>query len=167
MMLKIQIVDQQQVDVGNAQPLLAVFERPHDAVVSVIEHMREREAAGPEAALEAGGVAAGPQHPADLGGQHELAARPTIEGPADPVLALATPVPGRGVEVSDALVPGRLQGRCGRIVRHDREQVAKRRGPEAQLAEGHPGSAQVAGRDRVHAADLPIGRTVWPVAADS
>ena len=52
----VEVVDQQDVDAVDAEPLQAVLERAHHAVVAVVEHGVELEPAEPFAALERAGL---------------------------------------------------------------------------------------------------------------
>ena len=107
----IEIVDQQHVDAVDAEALQAVLERAHHAVVAVVQDRLEFEAAAPFAARERPGLQRAAQRAADLAGNDELVARLAIERAADPMFGLALAVPGRGVEIADAAVPGCLQQR--------------------------------------------------------
>ena len=102
------------------------------AVVAVVEDVVELQAAGPEAAVEALRVPRRLEHAADLGRQHEVAARLAVEEAAEAVLGLAASVPGCRVVVADAFVPGRLQRRLGVGLGHLDEQIAQRRAAEAE-----------------------------------
>ncbi len=107
-MRNVQVVDQQQIDARQAKPLQTVLEAAHHPVIAVVEPMAERQPAAPKTMLEMFRVMHGAEQPADLGGQHVVAARPAIQRAAEAVLALATAVPRRRVVIPDALVPCRL-----------------------------------------------------------
>ncbi len=87
----------------------------------------------------------------DLGGQHEILARTAVEGAAEPVLALATAVPGGGVEVADAGVPRGGERRGGFFVGDDVEKIAEAGAAEAELRDFDAGAANFAAGERVHA----------------
>src|SRR5437870_3657391 len=89
---------------------LSSNERIH-AVIAVVEPHLERQPAGPYAAIIGLGVMHRVHSAADLGGQHEVAARLAIKRAAEAVLALRQTVPGCGVVVADAGIPGGFQ--CG------------------------------------------------------
>ena len=104
--LDVQIMDHQQVDARQAEALQAVLERAHHAVIAVVEPYLERQPAAPYPAIIGLGVMHRVHGAADLGGQHEVAARLAIKGAAEAVLALRQAVPRCGVVVADAGVPG-------------------------------------------------------------
>ena len=70
---------------------------------------------------------------ADLGGQHEVAARLAIKRAAEAVLTLRQAVPGRRVVVADAGVPGGFQGGGGLRFGDDLEQIAETGSAETEL----------------------------------
>ena len=88
---------------------------------------------------------------ADLGGQHEVAALLAIQRAAEAVLALRQAVPGRGVVVADAGVPGGLQRGGGLCFGDDLEQIAEAGTTEAELRDLDLGPAEAAAGERVHA----------------
>ena len=109
----VEVVDQEQVNGIEAQPLQAVFPRAHDAVVPVVEAEVKGQAADPEALLERIEVAGSREHPADLGREHEVLALLLAEKVAEAVFAFAIAVERGSVVVADASVPSRLQGVLG------------------------------------------------------
>ena len=149
--LDVQIMDQQQVDARQAEALQAVLERAHHAVIAVVEPHLERQPAGPKAAIIGLGVMHRVHGAADLGGQHEVAARLPIKRAAEAVLALRQAVPGRRVVVADAGVPGGLQ--CGDGLRFgdDLEQIAETGAAETELRDLDLSQAKAAADLRVHA----------------
>ena len=105
----VEVVDHQRVDRIERQPLQRLLVGAHDAVIGVVEMHLEIEAADPGGAVEAGGILGPVERAADLGGDPELVARPGAEKAAEPVLGEAAAVPGGGVVVADAGVPGGLE----------------------------------------------------------
>jgi hypothetical protein len=105
----IEIMDQEHVDPVDAQPLQAVLERAHHAVIAVVEHRIELQAAEPFSLRERPRLQRTAQQPADLARYRELVARTAIERAPDPMLGLTLAIPGRGVEVANAAVPRRAQ----------------------------------------------------------
>src|SRR5262244_295186 len=83
------------------------------AVIAVVEPHLERQPAGPKATIIGLCVMHRVHGTADLGGQHEVAARLAIKRAAEAVLTLRQAVPGRRVVVADAGVPGGFQGGSG------------------------------------------------------
>src|ERR1700682_5900315 len=104
---------------------------------------------------------------ADLGGQHEVAARLAIKCPAEAVLALRQAVPGCGVVVADAGVPGGFQRGGGLRFGDDLEQIAETGAAETELRALDLSQAKTAAGERVHAL-APLCRAwppnVWPRA---
>ena len=97
---------------------------------------------------------------ADLSGQHEVAARLAIKRPAEAVLALRQAIPGRGVVIANARVPGGLQ-RGGRLrFGDDLEQIAEASSAKAELRDLDVSRAKAAAGERVHAF-APMSRG-WP-----
>ena len=139
----VEIVDQQDVDPIDPEPLQAVLERAHHAVVAVVEHGLEFEAAEP---LILDGV--GPERPAqdaaDLGRYDVVAARLAIERPAERMLGKSAPVPRRGVEIAHAAVPRGRDERPGLVVVDAVEELAERRGSEAELGDADVRPAELA-----------------------
>ena len=139
----VEVVNEQDVDPVDPEPLEAVLERAHDAVVAVVEHGLELEPAQP---LVLDGVR--PQRPAqdaaDLGRYDVVAARLAIERPAERVLGKPSSVPWRGVEIAHAAVPRGADQSAGLIVVNAIEQFAERRGAKAKLGHAHVRPAELA-----------------------
>src|SRR5262249_19812907 len=100
---------------------------------------------------------------ADLGREHEVAARPAIKRSAEAVLALRQAVPGCGVVVADAGVPGGFQ--CGGGLRFgdDFEQIAEAGAAATELRDLDLSQAKAAAGERVHAFAL-LWRGMAPVS---
>jgi hypothetical protein len=129
------------------EPLQALLDRAHDAVVAVVEHgpFRRRalvEAVGPR--IVAPGAA---QQAADLGRQHERSPGLAAQEAAEPLLGEAEPVERCGVEVADAEIPGARDGRLGVGIADRREQPAERRGAEAKPRDLERRWAELSARD--------------------
>ena len=129
-------MDQENVDAIDSEPLQAVLERSHHAVVAVVEHGLKLETAEP-LILDRVGSERPAQHPADLGRYDEVGARPAVERTPERVFGEPAPVPGGGVEVADAAVPGGFDQPRGFIVAHSLEKLAERRRAEAELGHHH------------------------------
>src|SRR6516165_12768366 len=101
---------------------------------------------------------------ADLGGQHEVAARLAIKRTAEAVLALRQAVPGCGVVVADAGVPGGFY--CGGGLRfgNDLEQIAETGAAETELRDLDRSQAEAAAGERVHAF-APLCRGTAPACS--
>ncbi len=92
------IVDKEDVDPGQAQPLQTVLERAHDAVIGIVVdgfewHRRVVRLRRPEARA---------QETPDLCRQHPVVARHVAHGVADAALGLAEAVIGRGIDIARA-----------------------------------------------------------------
>ena len=149
-------MDQQQVDARQAQPLQAVLERAHHAIIAVVEPHTERQPAGPHAAIEGFGVVAPRAWCGRPWWTARIAARLAIQRAAEAVLALRQAVPGRGVVVADAGVPGGLQCGSGLRFGDDLEQVAEPGAAEAELRDLDLGPAEPAAGERIHSAGYPV-----------
>ena len=143
----VEVVDQQEVDPVDSEALQAVLERPHHAVVAVVEHGLELETADPLSPIERAGLRGPPQEPSDLGRQHVVLPRTPVERAAEPVLGLAAAVPGRGVEIARPAVPGRLDQFRRLGVVDLVEQVAERRCSQSDLAQRRPRPPKLAEPD--------------------
>ena len=144
----VEVVDQQQVNGVEAQPLQAVFPRAHDAIVPVVEAEVKGQAADPEALLERMEIAGGGEHPADLGREHEVAALLLAEKVAEAVFAFAIAVKRGGVVVADAGVPSRLQGVLGLGFTDRIEKLAQRGTAKAEGAQLDAGAQRARGDGR-------------------
>ena len=89
----VEIVDQQDVDPVDAEPLQAVLERAHHAVVAVVEHGLELEAAEP-LVLDRVGAERPAQDAADLGRDDIVVARLAVERAAERCSACPRPYHG-------------------------------------------------------------------------
>src|SRR5262249_9771313 len=105
---EVQVVDQERVDAVQAKPRQAVLVGSEDAVAGVVEAHLQWESAGPATAVVVGRIAWADQDSPDLRAQHEAVPRLSLEHAPHAVLALAGPVPRRGVEVADASRVGGL-----------------------------------------------------------
>ena len=166
---QVEVVDHQQVDRSQAEPLQAVLVGTHDAVVAVIEVQRERQRIAPVLLVQKIGPSGGAQHAAHLGGDHELLARAAAQEFAEAMLALAMAVERRGVEVADAGFPGALDHLPGGGAADIAEQVADRRTAEPKPGEFDAGAPQCCrlhalpnhgGRARVHRRAAPVALPV-------
>ena len=162
-MLQVEIVDQQRIDRGQAESRQAVLIGAQHAVAAVVEAQIERQAAGPARLGEGRGIGRPAVDAADLGAQHEAVARLGAEHAADPMLALAVAVPGRGVEIADAGGIGRLDREVGlRLVDH-LDRIAERAAAKAEARDRESGLAQPARLERVHPRQAYIRITPLPV----
>jgi hypothetical protein len=110
------VVDIKDVDPPEAEPLQAVLDRAHDAIVRIIVDRVERHNVVWRAAR--GRPGARPQEPADLGREHPFVAVLSAQRVADGALGLAEPVIGRGVNVAHARFPRGADNRLGFGARH-------------------------------------------------
>ena len=96
------IVDKEDVNPSQAQPLQTVFERAHDAVIGIVVDGFEwhRRVAGRRR------QEARAQETPDLCRQHPVVARHAAHGVADTALGLAEAVIGRGIDIARAGRPG-------------------------------------------------------------
>jgi hypothetical protein len=139
----VEIVDEEYVDAVDSEPLQAVLERPHHAVVAIVEHGLEFETAEP-LVLDRIGSERPAQHTADLGRDGEVGAGLTIERAPERVFGEPASVPGRGVEVAHPAVPRGFDQPRGFIVAHALEKLAERRRAEAELGQPHLRPAKLA-----------------------
>jgi hypothetical protein len=77
----------------------------------------------------------GSQEAADLGGQYVRAARLVAQEVADAPLGKSEAVKGRGVEIADAGIPGRIHRRLRLFFRIGAIKIADRGGAEAEFGE--------------------------------
>src|SRR5271166_450921 len=130
----VKIVDQQEVDAVDPEALQAVLERAHHAVIAVVEHGLELQPTEPL-------VFDGPrlQRPTkdapDLARDDEFAPGLPVERAAEAMFGLPAAVPGRGVEVARPALPRALNDRRRIVVLDPIEEVAKRRGSEAEFGQ--------------------------------
>ncbi len=137
----VEVVHQQDVDPPGAEPVQAVLDRAHDAVVAVVVDLGERQRAFELAVVEGVGMA-GLEQAADLGRQHEALARPVAQRRADPVLRQAEAVEWCRIEQADAGIVGGAHRRLGLRVGDRPVHVAERRAAKAELGHGQTGSAE-------------------------
>src|SRR5207247_1983402 len=109
------VVDVEDIDPRQAEPLQAVLERPHDRVVGVVESGSERH-------WRLGYFAHGrldlrAQQPPNLGRQHPFVARHRAQRVADATLGLSEAVIGRGIDVAHPGRPRRARNRFGLLPR--------------------------------------------------
>ena len=108
----VQVVNRQQIDAVDPQPLQAVLIGAHDAVVGEVPPDSERQAAGPFRRIQLLRGPRSPQQFANLGGKHQIrlvaaaAADAIAELRADSMLALTVAVRRRSIEQPDACVEG-------------------------------------------------------------
>ena len=98
------VVHIEDVDPRQPEPLQAVLERPHDAVIRIVVDRVERHHMARRAAIARARVR--PQQAADLGRQHPLVARPVAQRVADAALGLADAVIGGGGQSTPPPPPG-------------------------------------------------------------
>src|SRR5271168_3667367 len=149
-MRDVQIVDQQQIDARKAETLKAVLKTSHHAAVAVVEVVLKFLAAAPEAVFEILRIVEGVEQPADLGREHIVSTRPTVESATEAVLALPAPVPWGSVVIADAGVPCRLQRGGGIGVLDYDGQISEPGAAEAKLCDLNVGAANFAADKRIH-----------------
>ena len=124
-----QVVGQQYIDAVAAQALQAFFARAHHRVIAVVEDRLERRGVDEAVPLARAGVG-GNQQAADLAGDDDVGT--AGQGLAQPRLAQAKAVVGRGVEIAEAGVEGCRDG-CRRLgVAHRGVEIADRSAAESQ-----------------------------------
>src|SRR6516164_369653 len=101
----IEVVDQQHIDTVHAQPLVAVLHRPHDRIVAVVKTIIEIETTGPERLAVPRHVTRRMQQAADLGREHEFAARTLTKELPNAVLAKPKAVFWCRIEIADTAIP--------------------------------------------------------------
>jgi hypothetical protein len=105
------VVDIEDVDTGEAEPLQAVLIRPHDPVIGIVVDRVEGQRAAPRVARRAGRARA--QQAADLGRQYPLVARHLAHRVADCALGLADTIERCGIDIAQPGAPGRPDDRLG------------------------------------------------------
>ena len=120
----VEVVDDREVVARQTQPELALLVGPHDAVVGVVEDHLEGRRRPPRASpSKSGSWDALSQRPILVDSTYSCA-RVVAQPGAGAQLRQAAAVPGRGVEVADAAVPGRLDGAERVLLGHLVEQLA-------------------------------------------
>ncbi|MHC2425374.1 hypothetical protein ACVIST_002119 [Bradyrhizobium elkanii] len=135
-------MDQKQVDAIGAEPQQRLLHRAHGAVIGIVEHRAMRRAAG-----EIGAVAAAMErvHPApDLGADDDVVARHAAQRGAAAVFGEAMAVERRRIQQVDAQRKRPLHCCDRSSVVEPCEQVAERRGAEADNGDIEPGAAEPA-----------------------
>ena len=127
-------MDEQDVDRIDPEPLEAILERAHHAVVAVVEHGLEFEAAEP-LVMNRAGTKRPAKNAADLGRHHIIRSRPSKERAPKSVLGKAAAIPRRGVEIAHASRPGAGDQGGGFAIVDALEELAERRGAEAQFGD--------------------------------
>ena len=139
----VEVVNQEDVDPIDSETLEAVLERAHHAIVAIIEHGLEFEPAQP---LILDGV--GSQRPtkdaSDLGRYDVVAARLAVERPPERMLGKSASVPRRRIEIAHAPGPGGRDEPRSVIVVNAIEELAERRGSEAELGDADIRPAELA-----------------------
>ena len=134
---EVKVMDEKQVDSIQAEPLQAVFKGAHDGVVAVVKDRLEGKASNPGGALENSRIGGRSEDAAHLGRNDKFIPSLLRKKAAHPVLAEAQPVPGRGVEVADTVVPGSLLGSLGLFVADAHEQFPDGSSSKSELSEFH------------------------------
>ncbi len=147
----VEIVDREHVDPVEAEALEAVLVGPHDGVVAVVEASVEAQAARPERVLSLAAARNRREQAPDLRRDHDAVAFDLTHEASDPVLAQPEPVLWRGVDQCHTFFRGGLEHRLGAVVADEREQVAERRGAEAQPRHLEPAAADLDRRQLAHA----------------
>ena len=147
---EIKVVDEKQVDSTQAETLQAVFKGAHDGIVAIVEDNLEGKASNPGRALENGRIGGRSEDAAYFGRNDEFIPFLLRKKAAHPVLAPAQPVPGRGVEVADTVIPGSLLGSLGIFVADAHEQFPDGSSSKSELSEFHPRASKRPFFSRVH-----------------
>src|SRR5208282_5870417 len=112
--------------------------------VAVVEDGFEFEPANPFAAIERAGFEGPAQEAPDLGRDDEFASGLPVERAAEAMFGLPAAVPRRGVEVAHPALPRALNDRRRIVVLDPIEEVAKRRGSEAEFGHADVRPAELA-----------------------
>jgi len=134
------VVDQQNVDLDDAEPLLAVLEGTQNAVVRVVEDGLKRQRVLPPFAAV---VRRGARHevPAGFGGQHILVTRIAAQCIAQTMLGFRMAVVRRRVEKADACLHGGGHRGQRLFVGQIAVQAAERCGAQAESRDLQPAPA--------------------------
>ena len=124
------IVHIEDVDARQAEPLQAVFERPHDAVVGIVVGHTERQRM--LAARLRRRLRKGAQQPPDLGRQHPFVARLVAQRIADRPLRLPKAVIRCGIDIAHPGIPSGAHDRLGPLPGHRDAGAAQRGAAEPQ-----------------------------------
>src|SRR4051812_31992583 len=100
----IEVMDQEQIDALEPEPLQAVLERAAQARVAVVEIVLERETAVPRLAQRIAGLTRSSEKSPDLRRKHELITWHAAQEVAHTVLGESVPVVGSRIEVADARI---------------------------------------------------------------
>ena len=139
----VRVVDVQDVDAVETEPLEALLDRAEHPVVAEVEDRIQGRDASPDRLARLGGRVRAQQAP-DLRREHEVVARPPGEDTAEALLRQAEAVEGRGVEEADAPLPGQLDRRVRGLVADRLEQPAERCGAQPRARELDHAAAQTA-----------------------
>ncbi len=137
MVSPVQVMNDQNVDPGYSQTLHAVLVRAHYPVVGVVEADLEVERLAPGPPVLSRPLRVGPraQEPANFGRKDVVGARLGPQKSARAVLAETKAVPGGGVEVAYAGLPGGVERPHGIVLRKRGHGIAERRRTKAEV--GH------------------------------
>ena len=130
----VEVVNQEDVDPIDSEPLEAVLEGAHHAVVAVVEDSLKLEAAEP-LILDGVGAERAAEDAADFGRDEILIARLAVERAAERMLGEPSSIPGRRIEIAHAAVPGGADDRRRLVVLDLVEELAQRRSAKTEL--GH------------------------------
>lgn len=122
---------------------MRLLKRAHHAVVAEIVGRQELEASRPPARARLAG-AERLEPAANLGRQNEALARQRAHRLADPKLAPAVAVEGRGIEQADAGVVGRAQDGLRLVIGDRRAEAAERPATQAELGDLERRAAELA-----------------------
>ena len=154
MVPKVEVVDDQGVDLRHSEALQAVLERAHDPIVTVVVVGLELQPAYPSLRLGRR-IDRRTENPTDLGRQDHVVPRLTVEETANAVLALPVAIERSRVVVADALRPSRREGRLRVPFRDLDEKVAERRATEPQLRKHQVRASEFSQLEGIHAFFLP------------
>src|SRR5262245_30097359 len=130
MMIGGDVVDEEDVDLAEAQPLGAVLEGSHGSVIGVVVTRAERQALNEGRLL--GRFRVGGEETADLGREDEVLARMAAQHVTEAVLGEGAAVMRCGVEEPHAAFPGGLERALALALVDDAEHVAERGAAESQ-----------------------------------
>ena len=138
----LRVVDVDELDPVEAEPVEALVDRTADALAAVIADAPE--SGGLREDVGAGRFAgcAGDEQPADLRAEDVLVPGTVAQCRPEPLLGQPGAVVRSRVERAHAEIPGRVDGRARLLLGHGREQPTQRRAAHHEPADPHVGRAE-------------------------
>ena len=139
------VVDEENVDLGEAEALLAVLHRAHDAIVGIVVVDGEGERLDPGVAIDFAALV-GAQQTADLGREHDALATVT-QGIANEVFGAAETVLRGGVDEGESGFDAGGDGGARLLVGDFEEDAGDGRCAEGELSDREPRLANLSFAD--------------------